>query len=497
MEFYMIGFLIFVSFLFIIVISGISLFVFIKYSNQIKKWWAHSKSNPLIRFSLLFVLLILLMIPLLIVDGLVKERSYRYHSVLKEIGKEWGDPQRIMGPFLVVPYEYKVQHQEKKTNKNGEVEVTNRTETIQTHAVFLPHELKLDSQLTPDYRYRSIYQSLVYHAKLSIKGNYSPLNFKRLQHSPTKIHWDKSYLSMGLSDTRAIKRKIDLQWNEKIYAFDSGPQLSLLKSGIHAPLELSLDQSKQTVSFALNLNFNGSLRFEWAPVGQDNQVQIQSSWASPSFRGNFLPESREISEQGFVATWRVPSLARSYPQSWEQGTLKQKHELLSFHGGVHLFEPVNIYTKISRCIKYGFLFLGLTLLALVLVERSSKKLLHFFHYGLTAITMIVFYLLILSVAEHWGFDLAYLIASSIVTVTVGCYHISAFKNFKIALLNSMILGSLYVILFIILQLQDFALLVGSLVLLLVVWIVMYQTRHLEADPAKINDDALVLSDDQV
>jgi inner membrane protein len=475
--FTMMGVLFFILFVFLFVGGPIFLFVAIKYSTQLKTWWSTAKSNSFLRLFILLILLVFLIIPLLLVDQLVNERSSRYHSVLNEIGEEWGAPQRCIGPFLVVPYEYTLLHQEKTKNKVGDVETKNRIETVHTQAIFLPDQLNFNAQLNPEYRYRSIYQSLVYTAQLKVEGQFPMLTFKRLTHPPSKIYWEKSYLSFGLSDTRAIKRAIELKWAERSYDFSSGPQFNLLRSGIHAPLELNAEESQRVVKFSFSLNFNGSQRFEWAPVGKMNDVQVTSSWTSPSFRGNFLPESREISEDGFTARWRVPSLARAYPQSWESESFNQRNDLHSFHGGVHLFEPVHIYTKVSRSIKYGFLFLGLTLLSLILVERSTKRLLHFIHYGLTAFALVIFYLLILSVAEHWGFDFAYLIAASVVTLTVGLYHIPTFKQPKIALFNSFILMSLYIILFVILQLQDFALLVGSLLLLFVLWIVMYQTRN--------------------
>jgi inner membrane protein len=482
------GFLIFCLFI-LLIFGGGALALVIKYAPNIKPWYDKVKVQPTFRLGMLFVLLISLSIPLLIVDNLVNERMNRYKSVLREIGQEWGAPQRIMGPFLVVPYQYQVTHREQVKDSSGETREVKRVETVQTQAIFLPDGLKIKAMLTPEYRYRSIYQSLVYTAKLSVDGAFPTLSFDRFPNVPKLIHWDKSYLSFGLSDTRAIKRQITLKWGDQNYDFASGPELSFIESGIHAPLELSSAKGASPVNFSMQLNFNGSQRFEWSPVGRENEVMVTSPWPSPSFQGRFLPETREISETGFSALWRVPNLARPYPQQWQDGTQNHNHHLHKSYGAVHLFEPVHIYTKISRAVKYGFLFIGLTLLALLLIESASRLLLRAVHYGLSVSAMVIFYLLILSMSEHWGFNLSYLVASAIVTVTVGVYHWSVFQRARVAGFTSGVMVALYLTLFFILQLQDFALLMGTSLLLLVLWIVMYQTRGVRADSMVDSDDS--------
>lgn len=487
------GFLIFCSFIFLI-FGGIAIIFSIKYVSELQFWYHKIRIQPFFRFGMLFILLILLSIPLVIVDSLVTERMNRYNTVLQEIGQDWGAPQRVIGPFLVVPYQYKVVHLEQVKDLKGETTEIKRVETIQTQAIFLPDDLKMNIKLNPEYRNRSIYRSLVYTAELKVVGDFPKLNFERFPNTPQVIHWDKAYLSFGLSDTRAIKRQIELKWGKQSYDFASGPDLSFIESGIHAPLKLSKAKGESPVSFSMQLSFNGSLRFEWSPVGRENNVTVTSPWSSPSFQGLFLPESREISETGFTSTWRVPNLARSYPQRWQDGTQNQNKDLHRSYGAVHLFEPVHIYTKISRAVKYGFLFIGLTLLALLLIERASRLLLRVVHYGLSVSTMIIFYLLILSMSEHWGFNFSYLIASTIVTLTVGIYHWSAFQQVGLACVTSGVMIALYLALFCILQLQDFALLMGTSLLLLVLWIVMYQTRGVRATSLSESEENILQND---
>jgi inner membrane protein len=207
------GFLIFCLFI-LLIFGGGALALVIKYAPNIKPWYDKVKVQPPFRLGMLFVLLISLSIPLLIVDNLVNERMNRYKSVLREIGQEWGAPQRIMGPFLVVPYQYQVTHREQVKDSSGETREVKRVETVQTQAIFLPDGLKIKAMLTPEYRYRSIYQSLVYTAKLSVDGAFPTLSFDRFPNVPKLIHWDKSYLSFGLSDTRAIKRQITFKWGD-------------------------------------------------------------------------------------------------------------------------------------------------------------------------------------------------------------------------------------------------------------------------------------------
>ncbi len=438
------------------------------------------EGSPLmVRMLVIGVLALLMLIPLQMVEGIVSERNGLYRGVLNEIASLWGQQQVIQGPALVIPYVDRVVTEEMVTDKDGQNRTVTRTRMVSRSAVVLPEELDITIDLAEEYRSRGIYSALVYAAEIKLSGNFQLPDINALSDRIETIRWGEAYLVMGLSDTRAINRVSPLEWNGETFSFAPGTRIvSALPRGFHAPVT-GVGDEKSTYSFSMGLNANGSHGIRFAPFGASTRVLMDSSWPHPSFQGNVLPSTHEITENGFSAFWEVPNLARSYPQAW---TLEdQTFNLGEFQAGVDLFEPVFLYSKITRAAKYGLLFVGLTFLTFLIFELTVGVPLHYVQYALIGIALSFFYLCLLSLAEHISFVLAYSAASAVTIGLITVYAWATLRSAGRAVIVFVLLTALYILLYSLLRLEDYALLMGTGLLLVVIMVLMYFTRNLRSE----------------
>ena len=427
------------------------------------------------RFILVAILSLLMSIPLNMVESVVRERGHLYNSVLNDIASTWGKQQRLSGPALLIPYTEKFVTENILTDKDGNERKVNKTSYTQRTAIVLPESLNIDTNLKGHERTRSIYKSLVYSADLSLKGHFKRPNIEALSNYIDKIHWDKAWVVLGVSDTRAINKVSALNWSGQQLDFEPGTRVtSLIEQGFHAPL--ALDATQQRFNYSLDLNLNGSSGFYFEPFAKTTDVKITSDWPHPSFQGSVLPSERKITDNGFEANWSIPHLARNYPQLWIIET--QKFDVHEFSAGVNLFEPVSLYSQITRTIKYGILFITLTYITFVIFELGIQKRLHIVQYGVIGLALTMFYLSLLSLAEHIDFMRAYIAAAALISVMISLYAYSAVRSVSRAGLVFALLSGLYFILYSLLKLEDYALLVGTVLLLLILAVVMYFTRNI-------------------
>nr|XP_061810386.1 inner membrane protein CreD-like [Nerophis lumbriciformis] len=442
-----------------------------------QRWLQLTQSLPL-RFALVATMTLVLLLPLELVDSVVDERAARYQGVLSEIADIWGHTQTLIGPLLVVPYEYEVTQQIPYEKKDGTIEEREKVTAHQDWAVFLPDAVDVTTTIDPQYRQRGIYRSLVYKAAVDLRGQFATPDFSRFANTPTRIDWQGAFLSLGLSDTRAIDDSAALEWAGQQIGFSPGTRYDeLLCSGLHA--ELDGQPISESKNFSIALQLRGSEGFYFTPVGRQTTARFDSTWPDPSFRGAILPTRHEIGEQGFEADWNIPHLARSYPQSWARGQDPPECQVLKdSRAGVQLFEPVDFYRTSERAIKYAVLFIGLTFLAFFLFEHTLGVRLSVIQYALVGSALALFYLLLISLAEHIGFLGAYLLASVGVVSMVAMYAKAALRSITKGLAVGSILTAIYGLLYVLLQQQDYALLLGTLLLFAVLALTMYLTRHL-------------------
>ena len=443
------------------------------------------KESLVARFVLVALLSMLMAVPLSMVEDIVRDRASLHRSVLNSIANTWGQQQQLSGPALLVPYTEKFITESVLTDKDGNERKVNKTHFEQRTAIVLPETLDIQSDLQGHERARSIYKALVYSADLTIKGHFKKPNIHSLSNHIDTIHWDKAWLVLGISDTRAINKVSALNWSEQAVDFEPGTKVTgLIKQGFHAPL--ALNENQQVFSYSLNINLNGSNGFYFEPFAKKTDVKITSDWPHPSFQGSVLPSERTITENGFEARWSVPNLARNYPQLWTAET--QAFDVHEFRAGVSLFEPVSLYSQITRTVKYGILFIVLTYITFVIFELGIKRRLHFVQYGVIGLGLSLFYLSLLALAEHISFALAYVSAATLISIMISLYAYSAIKSISRAGLVFLLLAGLYSILYSLLKLEDYALLVGTILLLVILGVLMYFTRHIGSQSQALHSE---------
>lgn len=415
------------------------------------------------------VLSLLLLIPVAFVSGLVREREERRREAEVEAASGWGRDQRVLGPVLAIPYKrtYPIYDTDGRKVRDG----FNRYV-----AYFLPEELSIEAAIDPQTRYRGIYEFVLYSANLQMNGRFVRPDFERFKILPQNILWDEATVIMAVNDPKGIAGKLGIDWNGRELAMEPGlPDKYLSSRTVSVPVRAASDI--KDYSFSLNLALHGSSSFMVEPVGRLTNVSLTSPWTNPSFTGSFLPESRQVSDKGFSAKWQVVDLNRDYPQQWTSEDVKELSLNTPF--GLEFKLPVDHYQKTHRTLRYALLFVGLTFLVFFLVEVMREVRVHPIQYVLVGLALVIFYSLLLSLSEHLTFTSAYLSAAAGITLLISGYTHAIARNGRITTLMGGVLVLLYGFLFLNLQLQDYALLVGNIFLLLVLASVMYVTRNVD------------------
>ncbi len=418
------------------------------------------------------MLILLLLIPLGMVGSLVREREQRGQQVAEEVAASWGYRQVLAGPVLTVPYRWYTKDEKGKVTTWGSI------------AHVLPDTLKVDGRIFPERRRRGIFEAAVYRADLPVSGTFRHPSFAEWNVAPQHVVWDDAYLSVGVPDLRGIRSGVGITWGDRQLQFEpGGAEAGLWDSGLRVELpDLKSGRSGDVYAFSFNLGINGSRQLQFLPFGKQTTVALHSTWSSPSFSGAFLPVDRRITGTGFDARWVVSWFGRSYPQQWrhdEADSLAPKNSLDASAFGVDLLLPVDAYQKTERSVKYGMLFLLLTFLTFFLYEVFNPFSLHPVQYLLVGAALCLFYLLLLSISEHSPFGFAYLVAAAATVLLIGGYSVAILRGALRALLMTVVLGVLYGYLYVLLQLEDYALLLGSIGLFLILALVMYLTRRID------------------
>ncbi len=413
-----------------------------------------------------------------LLEGITDERGKMYRKVTNEVGNTWGNNQVISGPVLVIPFSYQVFETKTYTLNNGEEKVKNIHRTVNDKMVILPEQLNINIELDYDFRYRGIYQAMVYNAKMIGQASFSSVDLKNK--AMTEIDFKESYLSFGISDNKAIQKVIRFSLNNHALKLNSGTNLHNrgMTSGFHAAVSLNetgeIEGDSHNLAIEFEIDFRGSKSISVLPLAEDTFLKVSSNWQHPSFQG-MLPSVREVTNQGFSAQWELSHLARNYPQKFRAS---KNISLSEVSADTMLFEPVTHYSKVKRSVKYGILFVCLTFLALFVFDLKKQVDFSIIQYCLVGASLSLFYLLLLSLSEHFGFFAAFLIAAITAILSITGYVGFASKSRKSALLMAGLLTSLYGVLYSILQLEQFALLTGTLFLVLIMLSLMYITRHL-------------------
>ena len=402
------------------------------------------------------------------VKDLIREREYRQREAIAEVSSKWGEAQTITGIVLTVPY--------KTYSKVYEGKDIVRLVESREYAHFLPEELNIVGDISPEIRYRGIYEVIVYNSRLQLSGSFLSADFEEWKVEEENILWEDAFISLGISDLRSIQENISVNWNNQKYFFHPGIESrDVINNGISARLKLNQADSINTITeFSLDLNFNGSNSLSFIPLGKVTKVKINSDWENPSFTGAFLPDERSINDDGFSAYWEVLHLNRSYPQKFRGSD----HNIHDSSFGVNLIVPVDEYQKSMRSAKYAVIFITLTFLLFFFVQILNGVKIHPIQYIIVGLALCVFYTLLIALSEHIAFRFSYLISSLAIITLITLYSKSIFDK-RLTIVICLILVTLYLFIYSIIQMEDYALLMGSIGLFIVLGIIMYLSRKID------------------
>lgn len=452
-------------------------------------------------FIALFV--VLLYIPLLLVEDLVSDRRSLYMEATQSIAANWGMDQTVSGPVLVIPYHIWREHTQivnEVVNSKMEPKKVVQRELVETWLAVLPADLRYAADLKTEIRYRGIYHQTLYTAPIDVSGTFVLPTRKDFPENLERVDWHRAWLALGISDLKTIGQTTALVWNNVPQgAYKPGTLASgLLGSGLHVPVDLGAQNAGTRQNFSLGVSLRGSGGIDFTPVGENTELQIKSDWTAPSFRGAILPTERAISDTGFSAQWHISNLTRTYPQVFElTGRTAEQHHIDRHTVGVNLFEELTVYRMVTRSVKYGILFIVVTFASIFAFEVAGRQRVHLVQYVLVGLSMAVFYLVLLSLAEHIAFNAAFAAASGLSVCMNSLYVKAALRSWPKGALMAAILTGLYTLLFSILRLEDFALLMGTALVVAVMGCLMYITRNIPTDTPTADSDGLADSGNSI
>ena len=421
-------------------------------------------------------LLTVLLIPLEFVKSLIGERAQRQEEVVREINGKWGNEVLLSGPILKIPYRtYKEEKVYIEKTKSYEI----KTEEILNHAYLFPDKLNINSKVTSKAEplKRSIYESVVFTADIDVTGEFPAIDFSEKDIPPKDIFWDKITLLIKTSNLKGIRNTLELTLGEQALSMTPKYAQEYLNTVQSEVVQNLGPEHKAPLPFSFDLKINGSESLKFIPIGKETTAKMDSNWNSPSFDGKYLPEdgSREITPNGFKASWKVLQINRQF----EQKFFNTLPNLVEFAFGTKLIIPVDEYQKSERTAKYGFMVIGLTLLVFLLIQLASRIHIHPFQYVMIGLALVMFYTLLISISEHSSFFKAYLIAAGSVLGLITIYSRAILKGFKFPMLIGTSLASLYGFIYVIIQLEKYALLVGSIGSFVILAIVMFASRKID------------------
>jgi len=441
-----------------------------------------------IKLGTIALLVLLLIIPIEMISGVVRERQLRRDAVVEDIARSSAYRQELVGPLLVVPYSRTMrvwkQNADTKERYQEEYEISGQLQ-------FLPDALDVNGDLQIETRNRGIYETRLYHSTNHISGHFAVAGNWGITENVEDYHFGDAYLAIGISDIRGIENAMTLTMNGRFSKFEPGTKLEFLGSGVHALLPVEMPQQPTRLQYALDLKLQGTGMFHLTPVGRESTVTLTSPWPHPAFIGAFLPATRSISEAGFSATWQTSFFSTDLEQKLkscvdmdrvrkegiEQAVSCKDFRQTQF--GVSLIDPVDQYLKSDRAIKYALLFVALTFAGFFLFEILKRLAVHPVQYALVGMALAFFYLLLLSLSEHIGFFIAYLISSTACVLLIGMYVASVLRSAGRGIGFGAGLAALYGLLYGLLSAEDYALLMGSLLLFGLLGVVMMLTRKID------------------
>lgn len=423
------------------------------------------------------VLVLLLLIPLQMINGVIAERQIHRERVLQDIARSSSYKQRIFGPLMVIPYHKKI----REWKKHPESEVRYHEERIIDGEIYLlPESFSLNGEVRTEIRKRGIYEARLYHSDSRVQGHFEVPAQWGIRDDIADYTFDQPYLAIGISDIRGIENALKLKFDGQVVNFQPGSSVKQLGDGVHAKLPLGATGESKRASFEFQLKLQGTGELNIVPMGLDSDVVLNADWPHPSFIGNYLPIEREVNSQGFKAHWHTSLFSTNMNEVMQSCLHKGECDSVNNRSfGVSFIDPVDQYLKSDRAIKYALLFVILTFAGFFLFEVLKRLAVHPIQYGLVGMALAVFYLLLLSLSEHTGFALAYAISSSACVVLIGAYVSNILDGIARGVGFAAALAALYAMLYGLLSAEDYSLLMGSILLFGLLGAFMMLTRKVD------------------
>ena len=446
-------------------------------ANQPNKFGNWLRTSITARMIIVGTLIMVLLIPLAYVNLVIEERAFRQQDVIREINGKWGNEVTMYGPILKIPYNT---YSETSTYNETTKAYIKETKTHINYAYIFPETLDANADVKSKTMYLGNFESAVFTSDIELKGHFDVVDLSAKDISKEDILWDKASVIFKTTNLKGIKTEMQIQLNDSPYTFETNfvdsknytNRLDELETGI-----LKSEIFDDTFQYNMKITYEGSEQIKLIPVGKTTTMEMTSNWADPGFVGNYSPndETRDITDNGFKVDWKVLSINRAFSQTY----FNKIPNLNQFAFGTKFVILVDEYQKSERSAKYGFLVIGLTFLLFFLIQTLSKVDIHPFQYLMIGLALIMFYTLLLSISEHSNFLKAYLIAGISVVALITLYSTSILKNLKFPVFIGLSLSSLYAFIYVIIQLENYALLVGSVGLFVILAIVMYVSRKID------------------
>jgi inner membrane protein len=463
----------------------------------IKKASFVSRHSTAFKVFVVAVLTLFLLIPLSMISSLIYERLDTKRDAELEVTSKWSGEQIITGPIIVIPY-------------FQEIKLKDKHELLRKSLLILPSEMDVLADAKVEKRKRGIYDVSLYRSNIEISGLLSFENLSKTGIEPEQLYLNEARVIMGISDLKGIRESVIMRLGNKEYNFEPGipvenlytdinptydkynyqrvaqstsPNFStgLLSAGLNVKLDSILVNklSEKSIPFSISLQLNGSQGLFIVPIGKTTKAIVTSDWSTPSFGGDFLPKSHDVTDSGFNAKWKVIDLNRSFGQTVDANNATAINQMASSAFGVKFIQSVDQYQQNKRSIKYAILIILLTFVVVFFIEVLKKKKVNPFQYLLVGLALVLFYSLLLSLSEIWGFNLAYIVAAIMTTGLIVLHLSSILKNRKLGMFIGVLLTFLYVFVFILIQMESYALLVGSIGLFCILAVIMYFSKKLE------------------
>ena len=448
-----------------------------------------SERSPGVRLLLIGLVAVLLTLPLLMVYGLVRDREGQSQQAQASITAGWGGQQVVSGPVLVIPY----LREETVTEGTGNQTVT-RTRQVRAELFLAPISQQVRTTLEPETRSYSIYRSVIYRAELGGTARFrlpEELGIDGLRRNALLL--DQAELRFGVSDPRGLQQDARVTAGRAPVALQPGKGLaSSGNSGFYG--KLAWDGEPIDIRWSYGLR--GSHGIALVPRGGETRWNVTSPWPHPSFSGSFLPDERQVGSKGFSASFGITNLALGQalaviadpgppnaflPPEMAETMISDRADASgsSMAASIALTDPVDLYSRVDRSVKYGFLFIGFTFLAFFMFDVVGGARVATAEYLLTGAGLVLFFVLLLAFAEIIGFTWAYLLASVAIIGLLTAYSAAVLKSRRRAGFIGALLVGLYAAIYTLLSLEALSLVIGSVLLFAALAGVMYATRNVD------------------